>query len=255
MIKKKLIIANWKMNPRSSKEAEKLFSNTVKNVSNLKKTEVIICPPFVYLDKLKKISRKFSIGAQNIFWVEKGAYTGEISAEMLDSIGVKYVLLGHSERRALGENNSDINKKIKAALSAGIISIICIGEKERDENHEYFNIIKTQILECLNGISKNLISKIVIAYEPVWSISTTINRKDETPEDFFEMSIFIRKVLADKFGIKTEMPRIIYGGSVNEKNVSDFIKNKGVDGVLVGNASLYPEKFSEIIKICEALEK
>ena len=252
---KKLVIANWKMNPQSFKEAEKLFTNIVKDIPSLKKTEVVICPPFVYLEKLRKISRKFFLGAQNIFWEEKGAYTGEISAEMLDSISVKYVILGHSERRALGENNDNVNKKIKVALSVGFKPIICIGEKERDENHEYFNIVKTQILECLNGISKNLISKMIITYEPVWSISTTINRKDETPEDFFEMSIFIRKVLADKFGIKTEMPRIIYGGSVNEKNAGDFINHKGVDGVLVGNASLYPEKFSEIIKICEASEK
>lgn len=252
---KKLVIANWKMNPQSLKDAEKLFKDIVKRTPILKKTEVIICPPFIYLENLKKISRRFFLGAQNIFWEEKGAFTGEISAPMLDFIGVKYVILGHSERRALGENNNEINKKIKMALSCGLIPVICIGEKERDENHEYFNVIKTQIVECLSGIPKNLISKIIIAYEPIWSISSTINRKDETPEDFLEMSIFIRKVLTDKFGIKIEMPRIIYGGSVTDKNAGDFIKHNGVDGVLVGNASLYPEKFSEIIKICEASAK
>ena len=126
---------------------------------------------------------------------------------------------------------------------------MCVGESFRDENHNYFNLVKSQIEECLDGVNKNLISKIIIAYEPVWALSTTVNRIDAMPADSLEMSIFIRKVLTDKFGFNTEMPKIVYGGSVNEKNSMDFLKNGGVDGLLVGRSSLDPKKFIEIIKI------
>ena len=248
---KKLVIANWKMNPLSGKEAERLFANIANSISNLKKTEVIICPPYLYLEKLKKISKKIILGAQDAFWGDTGPFTGEISGNMLEAFGVKYVILGHSERRVLGEDNSSINKKIKGSLSAGLIPILCVGDKERDENHEYFNLIKNQVEECLSGISKELISKMIIAYEPVWALSTTFPRKDETKADFLEMAIFIRKILTDKIGGKTKMPKIIYGGSVNEKNILEFMSDGGVGGVLVGGASLDAKKFLEIIKITE----
>jgi triosephosphate isomerase (TIM) len=254
---KNIIIGNWKMNPVSLKEAEKLFSGVLKDVSDIKKTEIVICPPFIYLSPLKAISYKLKIGlgAQNAFWDNVGAYTGEVSAEMLYNMGVRYVILGHSERRILGENNVDINKKIKFSLGAGLRPVLCVGETFRDENHSYFNLVKTQIEECLIGISKNSISKIIIAYEPVWAISTTADRKDATPVDSREMVIFIRKIISDKFGPDASDTRIIYGGSVNEKDAPEFLKNGGVNGLLVGRASLNAKKFSEIIKICEALNK
>ena len=248
---KKLVIGNWKMNPISEKEAEKLFTNISNNISNIKKTDIVICPPFLYLSKLNKISKKINLGAQDAFWGSTGAFTGQISAEMLLNLGVKYVILGHSERRELGENNILINKKIKGALSFGLTPILCVGDKVRDENHEYFNFVKSQVEECLDGIKKEQLSKMIIAYEPIWALSTTLNRKDATPDDSREMNIFIKKVLSDKFGVKTEMSKIIYGGSVNEKNISEFMKNGGIDGVLVGGASLDPGKFLEIINITE----
>lgn len=251
MLKKKIIIGNWKMNPLTLKEAEKLFKNTTKDLSTIKKTDIVICPPFLYLEKLKKISRKIIIGAQDAFFEDVGAFTGEISGEMLYGVGARYVILGHSERRESGENNNDINKKIKSALVAGLRPILCVGENVRDPDHGYFNFVKTQIEECLFGISKNSIAKIVVAYEPVWAISSTINRVDATPEDSMEMTIFIKKVLSDKFGKDASDTRIIYGGSVNGKNTEDFLKNGGIDGLLVGRASLDAKKFTEIIKICE----
>jgi triosephosphate isomerase len=250
---KKLVIANWKMNPISSKDAEKLFLNISKSLPVLKKTEVIICPPFLYLEKINKISKKINIGAQDAFAGSVGAYTGEVSVGMLSLVGVKYVILGHSERRVLGETNTDINKKIKGVLSLGLTPILCVGDKERDENHEYYNFVKIQIEECLNGIQKNLIEKVIIAYEPVWALSTTPGRKDATPADSHEMNIFIRKILVDKFGIKTEMPKIIYGGSINEKNISNFLTNGDIEGVLIGGASLDPKKFLEIINLTEKI--
>jgi triosephosphate isomerase len=248
---KKMVIANWKMNPVTLEEAEKLFSNIAKNIAPIKNTQIIICPPFLYLENLKKISRKIDLGAQNASLEEGGAHTGEISATMLYEAGIKYVLLGHSERRALGENNSDINKKIKIALSSGLVPILCVGDKERDANHEYFGMIKNQIEECLAGIQKNAISKVIIAYEPIWAISTTPGRKDATTDDSYEMAIFIRKVIIDKIGATVKMPKILYGGSVNDKNSGEFLARGGVDGVLVGGASLRAEKFLKIISIAE----
>lgn len=254
---KKIVIGNWKMNPLTGKEAEKLFVGVARSISRIKKTarktEVVICPPFLYLEKLKRISKKISLGAQNCFWNDVGAFTGEISGEMLCNINVKYVILGHSERRALGETNALVNKKIKASIAAGLTPILCIGESTRDANHEYFNFIKKQIEECLNGIQKNLISKIIIAYEPIWALSSTPLRRDATSADSNEMVIFIRKILSDKFGPDAQKIRIIYGGSANEKDAEDFLRNGGVDGLLVGRASLDAKKFVEIIKIAENL--
>ncbi|MFH1200881.1 MAG: triose-phosphate isomerase [bacterium] len=251
---KKIIIGNWKMDPLTLKEAEKLFFDVAKEISSIKKTEVVVCPPFIYLERLKKIrTSKIKLGAQNAFWGDIGAFTGEVSGEMLYNIGVKYVILGHSERRAIGESNQDINKKIKASLVAGLIPILCVGESVRDASHSYFNFIKTEIKECLIGVSKNSISKIIIAYEPIWAISSTLNRQDATPDDSREMAIFIRKILSDKFGLDAGRMRIIYGGSVNEKDAENFLKNGGVDGLLPGRASLDAKKFLQIVKIAEKI--
>ena len=253
MAKKKIIIGNWKMHPSTEKETEKWFKNVAESVKGIKNTEIVVCAPFLYLAKLKKISKKISLGAQDAFWGNIGPFTGEISPQMLYNIGVKYVILGHSERRALGESNADVNKKVKAALEAGLVPVLCVGEGVRDENHSYFNLVKMQLEECLRGISKNLISKIIIAYEPVWALSSTANRKDATPADSQEMVIFIRKILADKFGPEATRTRIIYGGSANERDAEEFFINGGVDGLLPGKASLDPKKFFEIINIAEKL--
>ncbi|OGI74337.1 triose-phosphate isomerase [Candidatus Nomurabacteria bacterium RIFCSPHIGHO2_02_FULL_41_18] len=242
------------MNPLTAREAEKLFNSVAGNVSKIKKTEVIICPPFIYLDRLKKLSKKISLGAQDAFPGEVGAFTGEVSAEMLYELGARYVILGHSERRTLGEQNSDINKKLKSALSASLRPILCVGEEKRDESHEYFNVVKTQIRECFNGIGKNLISKIIVAYEPVWAISSTPGRRDATSADSREMAVFVKKVISDLYSPESaNNVRIIYGGSANEKDAADFLKNGGVDGLLSGRASLDAKKFAEIVKIAEKI--
>lgn len=243
-ITKKIIVANWKMNPASLKEALKLAKASDKN-------GVVLCVPFVFLKEIKKVLKKAKLGAQNVSTEESGAYTGEVSAGMLYDGGARYVIVGHSERRSMGETSVDVNKKIKSALSSGLTPVVCVGESERDENHEYINIIKTQLTESLNGIVKSDLSKLIIAYEPVWALSTTANRRDATSSDSLEMGIFIKKILSDKFGAQTKLPRIIYGGSVNERDVEDFLKNGGVEGALVGRASLDAKKFLEIINIAE----
>lgn len=258
--RKRIIIGNWKMNPSTLKDAEKLFKNVAKTISRIKKTEVVVCAPSVYLERLAKVrTSKIKLGAQNSFFGDVGPFTGEVSPEMLYNLGARFVILGHSERRnppvGGGETNALINKKIKSALLGGLVTILCVGEEDRDENHGYFNIVKTQIEECLSGISRNSTSKIIIAYEPVWAISSTTNRRDATSADCMEMSIFIRKILSDKFGSDGSRIKIVYGGSVNERDALDFLQNGGVDGLLSGRASLSATKFTEIIKICEASNK
>lgn len=256
MRKKKIIIGNWKMNPVTAKEAEKLLGSVVKNIPTLKNTEVVICPPFLYIDRLRKVSKKVSFGAQDAFWGEVGAFTGEVSTEMLYEAGARYVVVGHSERRALGETDPTINKKVKGALASSLTPVLCVGEVSRDAGHGHFDIVKMQIQECLKGIPKNAISKIIIAYEPVWAISSTPNRRDATSADSLEMAIFIRRVLSDLSSpAVAKETTVIYGGSVNDKDVGEFLEHGGVDGVLAGRASLDPKKFTEIVRICEALGK
>jgi triosephosphate isomerase len=251
---KKIIIGNWKMNPRTGKDAEKLFESVAKSVSRVKKTDVVMCAPFIYLEELSEIrTSKVALGAQDAYPGDVGAFTGEVSAEMLYELGVRYVIVGHSERRAQGEDSVLINKKIKGALASGLKSILCVGESARNEDHGYFNLVKSQLEECLAGISRNSISKVIIAYEPVWAISTTLNRKDATPEDSREMAVFIRKILSDKFGSDGASVRILYGGSVNDKDAEGFLSDGGVDGLLVGKASLDAKKFTNIVMVAENL--
>lgn len=249
---KKIIIGNWKMNPLGRKEAVKLMKQVARSLPRVKNTEIVVCPPVIFISDLKNISKKVSLGAQDTFWGDVGPFTGEISAEMLYDLGARYVILGHSERRALGEKNSDVNKKLKAVLASSLTPILCIGEKDRDHGHQYFDVVKNQIIECLQGVNKNLMSRIIFAYEPVWAISSTVGRRDATSEDSREMSIFMRKVLADLSSPDiASKSRIIYGGSVTDRDVEDFLKLGGVSGALVGRASLDPIKFAEIVRIAE----
>jgi triosephosphate isomerase (TIM) len=255
MPNKRIIIANWKMNPLTEKEAEKLWKGITKNTPPLRKTLIVICPPVIYLEKLKKLSRKVILGVQDAFWGDTGAFTGEVSSEMLYLAGSRYVILGHSERRARGETDRDINKKVKSSLASGLSPILCVGENVRDEEHGYFNYVKDQLEAGLQGVVKNSIKNIIVAYEPVWAISSTPGRRDASPEDSSEMAIFIRKVLSDKFGREASRVKIVYGGSVNDRDAEGFLRLGGVDGLLVGRASLNAEKFASIIKTCETLNR
>lgn len=257
MPNKKIIVGNWKMNPRTGKEAEKWFSTIAKSLGAVKKTEIAVCIPFLFIERLSKVrTSKLKLGAQDAFGSGVGPFTGEVSAEMLEDLGVKFVILGHSERREMGEGNELVNDKLKSALAAGLVPILCIGEKERDLEHGYFEIVKNQILACTKGVSRDSISKIIFAYEPVWSISTTPNRRNATAGDAREMVIFIRKILSDLSSQEAaHKTKILYGGSVDNKDAGDYLINGEVDGLLVGKGSLDPQKFLEIVKICETLNK
>ncbi|MBU4204865.1 triose-phosphate isomerase, partial [Patescibacteria group bacterium] len=205
---------------------------------------VVICPPFVYLSILKGLT----LGAQNCYFEEKGAFTGEISALILKNMGIDYVIIGHSERRKyFKETNEEINKKIKRAISAGLKVIFCVGEtsQERDEGNKT-NIIKNQLKEGLEGISKAETKNITIAYEPIWAIGTGNNCSvDETMTSI----LFIKQTLNNLYNrAVADKTRVIYGGSVKGENSNSYIKEAGASGLLVGDASLKTEEFVKIVK-------
>lgn len=244
---KKIIIANWKMNPEGAKEASKLFTFG-KDLSKKSKAKIIICPPFPFISLFKeKKSENFSLGAQDLFYEKKGSYTGEVSASILKSLDVSYVIVGHSERRKLGETNELIAKKVSASIKAKITPILCIGEKERDAEGAFFGFIKEEILASLKLVSKKDIKKVIIAYEPLFAISTE-GKGAMDAHSIYETVIFIKKVLSDKFGESSTGVKIIYGGSVDKKNIKDVLFVGGCDGALVGKASLSPQSFEAIIK-------
>ncbi|MFA6999650.1 MAG: triose-phosphate isomerase [Candidatus Paceibacterota bacterium] len=248
----KVIIANWKMNPHSKKEAEIIFKNISDSTKNLKNIEVIVCPPFPYLYLKEKIkNKKLKLGSQDVFSFQEGSYTGEVSIKMLKNLGVEYVIIGHSERRMIGDTNDIVNKKILVTLKSKINPIFCVGENVRDANGFYLSFIKKQIEEGLKGVIKSQIKNIIVAYEPVWAIGENASR-EATPSEFLEIKIFIKKIISDLYDIKTASDvRIIYGGSVHPMNASIFIKEGGALGLLVGRDSLSPNKFSEIINLAK----
>ena len=250
---KKLIIANWKMSPTSAHNAKDIFRRVRKTSRELQNVETVICPPFVFLSDLGKMveSAKCVIGAQDIFWEDQGSYTGEISAPQLDRLGARYVILGHSERRALGETDVIVNKKVKTCLHSGFRAVLCIGEEERDPNGAYLRFIKEQLTASLAKIVIKNPKSLVIAYEPVWAISSH-HKGADTPESALEMSIYIRKVLSGILGKRIALEvLVLYGGSVDDTNAEGFLKAGGVQGFLVGRASLDPRIFSEILRTAE----
>lgn len=242
----KLIAGNWKMN-NTTKESLALIRDLKNKIKKIEtKNEIVICPPFVSLHAASKeiINSRIMLGAQNMHFMDSGAYTGEISPMMLKEIGCKYVIIGHSERRQyFNENDELINKKVKAAIQHNLMPILCIGEKlgERQKNIQK-NIVEKQLINALQNTEKNNLNSLVVAYEPVWAIGTG---KNATPEQAEEMHLFIRKVLEKQFG--NPKIKILYGGSVNEKNAKGILRQKNVDGALVGGASLKADSFIEII--------
>ena len=257
---KRYIVGNWKMNSVSLADTKHIFLQIKRGLARIKtrNMQVVICPPFVYLERIsnllktKSLKLKAVLGAQDVFYESEGAYTGQISAPMLKNLGVQYAIIGHSEKRALGESNEVVAKKIGACLKYLLTPIVCIGESSRDESGNYFSFVRTQIEEIFSAkggnIPKSALSKIVIAYEPIWAIGKKAVR-EATPAESEEMAIFIRKVFNDLYDQKSVQGiKILYGGSVNTKNAREFLKSGGVNGLLVGRDSLDAKKFTEIVK-------
>lgn len=252
MKSKRLIIANWKMNPESPESARAIFLAIRRAAEKIKKTEVIVCPPAVYFSGLLKLkTSKVSLGTQNIFWEQSGSYTGEMSATMVQAAGAEYAIIGHSERRVLGETNEMINKKVLASTSKNLGTILCIGEVERDAQGNYLAFVKDQLTTALAGIQKKFVGDLVIAYEPVWAIGKTEAMKGA---DMHEMMLYIRKVLTDMLGQEyAKTIPVLYGGSVTQDNADDIMANGHVDGLLVGRQSLDPIQFKEILTIVDKI--
>jgi triosephosphate isomerase (TIM) len=244
IIMKKLIIANWKMNPATEKEAVRLArSEDFKNV--------VIAPPFPYLSAVKRVLKKSALGAQDVFWEKDGAYTGGVSAGQLKKMGVKYVIIGHSERRSLGETDEIINKKVKTALKEGLKVILCVGEPKRgagnrkQELKKAKSYIRRQLQKDIKGISKNKdqMSNIIVAYEPIWAIGT--GRADK-PNKTVEMVEFIKRLMVISYKLRI---KVLYGGSVKARNAARFLGQMEIDGALVGGASLKPAEFRKIVAV------
>ena len=256
-VQKKLIIMNWKMSPSTLREAKGLIS-ILKTKHLIPNTEIVVCPPFEYLSDVAGLinKTKIKLGGQNVFYKDRGAYTGEISPKMLKNLGVKYVIIGHSERRAMGETDGIINKKVIAALKDGLKVILCVGEQARGKaqgaKREAEKTIKEQLQKDLKGIGnwKLEIGNLAIAYEPIWAISSNKNAEQDTPKDAAEMSKFIKKYLKSYF-LNLKSAPVLYGGSVNSKNVLDFIKQKEINGALVGHASVDKKELTKILNKLE----
>ena len=250
--KKVLVVANWKMNPGTVERAQDIISENKKVVKNLKNTQLVICPPFVFLSDLgKKNDSKIILGAQDMFWEIEGSFTGEISPGMLSH--ESYVILGHSERRELGETDEMVAKKVLSAVKTNLKPILCIGEKTRDIHGEYLHFLRSQIINSLGKLPKKYLSKIIIAYEPVWAIGKS-EAEAMVPRDIHETSIFIKKVLAEIYDHKVAvLVPILYGGSVSHNNARDIISLGQVQGLLVGRESLNSKRFGDLLKEVDLL--
>jgi triosephosphate isomerase (TIM) len=249
-MRKKIVAGNWKMN-KDFQEAEDLMFEIVDELTEKGSgdTEVIVCPPAVYLEMTSDIAAEngFMVGGQNLSQWESGAYTGEISASMLHSMGISHCILGHSERRTyFGETDKTIAAKVDLALKYGITPIYCCGEVLAERQSEkHFEVVKSQVSEALFHLGKEAVSQVVIAYEPVWAIGTGVTASSAQAQ---EMHAFIRSLLTEKYGLDVSAEiSILYGGSCNAKNASELFANEDVDGGLIGGAALKAADFVTIV--------
>jgi len=248
-MRRPIIAGNWKMY-KTVGEALELVNGLKNELKAETAVDVVVCPPFTAISEVAKSLKGSNIGygAQDIYWEEEGAYTGEIAPKMLTDLGCKFCIIGHSERRSyFGETNETVNKKVKAALKHGLTPIMCVGEKlEERDSGKTFDVVKNHVEGGLTGLTKEDAVKIVIAYEPVWAIGTGRNA---TPEQAQEVHKFIRGLLSKIYGEDTSSKiRIQYGGSVKPDNIKNIMAGPDIDGALVGGASLKVKDFAEIIR-------
>jgi triosephosphate isomerase len=245
-----LVAGNWKMNPGSLREARDLAAGIRRELEAGKAPETVVFPPFLALPAVGEALRggPVGLGAQDVHWEAKGAFTGEVSAGMLKEAGCTHVILGHSERRhIMGETNEMVNRKVKAALAAGLTPIVCVGELLEERNMGVTReVVERQIAKGLDGLSADDLVRTVIAYEPVWAIGTG---KTATPRQAHEVHHYLRKLLAQRAGgAAAERVRILYGGSVKPDNIKELMAEEDVDGALVGGASLEVSSFVKIVR-------
>ncbi len=245
----KIIAGNWKMN-LNHQEAETLVRDILRRVRDVKTVEIVVCPTFTSLCRVSELvgDTVVKLGAQNMFWEKKGAFTGEISANMLLTLGCQYVILGHSERRTyFFETDDVVARKVRTALASGLTPIVCVGEtKEERENGSTAGVVERQVRGAFDGLRPDEFEGVVIAYEPVWAIGTGLTA---TTEQAQEVHALIRKLVADMFGKEiAEATRIQYGGSMKPSNARELLAQPDIDGGLIGGASLEAESFEGIIR-------
>jgi triosephosphate isomerase (TIM) len=247
-----LIVGNWKMNPKTADEAKSLIRSVTTTSRKLKNTVAVLCPPFPYIPFVK-IEKKVLAGAQDNFFEEQGQFTGNVSPHMLKSLGCAYVIVGHSERRKLGETNEIVAKKVRSATRAGLKVILCIGEDHRDTEGNYLASIREQLKESLVYTERSMLLNVVIAYEPVWAIG---GRSAVASHDIHQAVIFIRKVLTEMYAPEIiKSISILYGGSSNATNTEDVLSHGEVEGLLVGGASLIAKEFGTMLTIADSIKK
>jgi len=248
-MRKTIIAGNWKMY-KTIKEGQELVNALNRELYNLQNLDIVVCPPYTLLSCLADMltESNIALGAQDLFWEEEGAFTGEVSAQMLKDAGCQFVIIGHSERRQyFAETNGSVNKKLKAALKHALTPIVCIGEtlKEREANST-FKVLEGQLTGGLSGINQEEAARIVIAYEPVWAIGTG---KTATSAQAEEAHKYIRDLLAKLYDLETaESIRLQYGGSVKPENISELMQQPDIDGALVGGSSLRADSFGDIAR-------
>jgi triosephosphate isomerase (TIM) len=247
-MRKPIIAGNWKMF-KTVTETEEFLNDLKSAVAGVEKVEVVVCPPFTSLAKALELTKgtNIKVGAQNMFYEDKGAFTGEVAPGMLKDLGCHYVIIGHSERRQyFGETNETVNQKLKAAFIHGIIPILCVGEKLEDrEKGITESLIKEQVEKALEGLTPEQIKSLVIAYEPVWAIGTG---KTASKEDAQQVIGFIRGVVYGLYGAIANEVRIQYGGSVKPENIAELMAQADIDGALVGGASLEVASFTALVR-------
>ena len=253
MSRKVIIAGNWKMN-KTAAEGRELVEGLKKGIAGLEAAEIVVCPPFTTISSVVEAAEgsAIGVGAQNIHWAASGAFTGEISADMLKTSGVKYVIIGHSERRQyFGETNATVNSRLKAALAAGLTPIVCVGELlEERESGKTEAVLAEQVRVGFADIDAKDAEKIVVAYEPVWAIGTG---KTATPDMAQAAHAFIRQELRALFGDAADAMRIQYGGSMKASNARELVAQPDIDGGLIGGAALKAEDFLALIREALAL--
>lgn len=243
-----LVIANWKLNPASLAEAKALFVDIRNTVRRYQDVDVIVAPPYPFLSDLARLSPsgRVPIAAQDAWPVDTGAETGAVSVPMIVSCGAQYVIVGHSERRARGEDDDLVAQKVRSVLRAKQTVIACVGERERDDSGEFYSVVQAQVLAILQECNRSTVNRLVLAYEPVWAIGSGTT---PTAQDIQEMRLFIEKCVAEHLSrAAAKKVRIIYGGSVNDKNAMELFTAGAVDGFLVGGASLKPKIFGGVVQ-------
>ncbi len=249
MPRKPFIAGNWKMNT-TGRSAVELAATLARSIGSLDAVDLAVCPPFVYLPAVKAAlaGSRIALGAQDVFHEDDGAFTGEVSTEMLKDVGCRYVIIGHSERRhVLGETDEMINRKIIKAMAAGLDMIFCVGELlEERKSGLTMDVVSRQVKIGLEGVAASDAGRLTIAYEPVWAIGTGVNA---TPEQAQEVHAMIRQLLAGRFtATVADRTRIQYGGSVKPSNAAELLRQEDVDGALVGGASLKAADFEAIAR-------